>query len=310
MHWLTKPGTSWPEMDRITIQASKELRAIPGRPQLRRPHRPGPDHGRGGRHVLRRELDQRRSRRSTTTRRVARDPGDGRRLPRPLSRRADLSEGADPGGADRIAARPSSCASIGRDLDVLRDKAGGESRKPSKGSTGIVDLHVELPDEDPADRGQGRSRPGPALRPQAGRCAASRGHAWSPARKSATSTSDNRTYDVHVWSIPEARDSLTDIREHADRHAQRRPRAAAGGGRRAHRADAQRHQARERSSGASTSAPTCAGRDLGSVVADVEAALGDSRFPAGVPRRAAGRVHRAAGGPEAAHADLRSSPRS
>jgi CzcA family heavy metal efflux pump len=30
MHWLTKPGTSWPEMNRITIQGSKELRDIPG----------------------------------------------------------------------------------------------------------------------------------------------------------------------------------------------------------------------------------------------------------------------------------------
>ncbi|HBG96534.1 MAG TPA: acriflavin resistance protein [Chromatiaceae bacterium] len=30
MHWLTKPGTSWPEMNRITIQSSHELRAIPG----------------------------------------------------------------------------------------------------------------------------------------------------------------------------------------------------------------------------------------------------------------------------------------
>jgi Cu/Ag efflux pump CusA len=30
MHWLTKPGTSWPEMNRITMQASPELRAIPG----------------------------------------------------------------------------------------------------------------------------------------------------------------------------------------------------------------------------------------------------------------------------------------
>lgn len=30
MHWLTKPGTSWPEMNRITIQSSKELREIPG----------------------------------------------------------------------------------------------------------------------------------------------------------------------------------------------------------------------------------------------------------------------------------------
>jgi CzcA family heavy metal efflux pump len=30
MHWLTKPGTSLPEMDRITIQGCKELRTIPG----------------------------------------------------------------------------------------------------------------------------------------------------------------------------------------------------------------------------------------------------------------------------------------
>ena len=30
MHWLTKPGTSYPEMNRITIASSKELRAIPG----------------------------------------------------------------------------------------------------------------------------------------------------------------------------------------------------------------------------------------------------------------------------------------
>ncbi|MGB5848067.1 MAG: efflux RND transporter permease subunit, partial [Ignavibacteriaceae bacterium] len=30
MHWLTKPGTSWPEMNRITIAGSKELRSIPG----------------------------------------------------------------------------------------------------------------------------------------------------------------------------------------------------------------------------------------------------------------------------------------
>jgi CzcA family heavy metal efflux pump len=30
MHWVTAPGTSHPEMNRITIEASKELRAIPG----------------------------------------------------------------------------------------------------------------------------------------------------------------------------------------------------------------------------------------------------------------------------------------
>jgi len=30
MHWLTKPGTSWPEMQRISIQSAKELLEIPG----------------------------------------------------------------------------------------------------------------------------------------------------------------------------------------------------------------------------------------------------------------------------------------
>jgi CzcA family heavy metal efflux pump len=30
MHWVTKPGTSYPEMNRITIKASSELRNIPG----------------------------------------------------------------------------------------------------------------------------------------------------------------------------------------------------------------------------------------------------------------------------------------
>ena len=30
MHWLGKPGMSRPEMYRITVQASRELRAIPG----------------------------------------------------------------------------------------------------------------------------------------------------------------------------------------------------------------------------------------------------------------------------------------
>jgi Cu/Ag efflux pump CusA len=30
MHWVTRPGTSHPDMIRITTQASKELRSIPG----------------------------------------------------------------------------------------------------------------------------------------------------------------------------------------------------------------------------------------------------------------------------------------
>ena len=61
MHWLTKPGTSWPEEKRITIKARKELQPIPGVRNFGCPHRPGPDHGRGLWRVFRRELDQRRS---------------------------------------------------------------------------------------------------------------------------------------------------------------------------------------------------------------------------------------------------------
>ena len=45
MHWVTKPGTSWPEMNRITIRGSKELRAIPGGEKFRSTYRTSLLHG-------------------------------------------------------------------------------------------------------------------------------------------------------------------------------------------------------------------------------------------------------------------------
>ena len=50
MHWLTKPGTSHPEMYRITVQASRELRIDTWGAQFRGPHRTSHCSGRGGGH--------------------------------------------------------------------------------------------------------------------------------------------------------------------------------------------------------------------------------------------------------------------
>jgi Cu/Ag efflux pump CusA len=41
MHWITKPGTSVGEQRRMSMQASRELRAIPRRAELRVAYRPG-----------------------------------------------------------------------------------------------------------------------------------------------------------------------------------------------------------------------------------------------------------------------------
>ena len=100
MHWVGVPSTSDAETVRTTTAVSKELRAIPGRAQLRGPHRPGPARRGGLRGQLRRELDQPRSRR-----RLHQGPGGDRRgrreVPRPLRRGPDLPRRAHRGGAHR-----------------------------------------------------------------------------------------------------------------------------------------------------------------------------------------------------------------
>ena len=73
----------------------------PRRPQLRLAHRTGVPLGRAVRHLLRRELDQRRP--EGRLRPHARQRAGGRqRVPRHPPRRADLPQGADPGGPDGI----------------------------------------------------------------------------------------------------------------------------------------------------------------------------------------------------------------
>ena len=72
----------------------------PGRAQLRGAHRSGEQRRRGRGAGVRRELDQHRSR-SRLRRDLAGGPDGGGRVPGPLPRRADVPEGADPGGAHR-----------------------------------------------------------------------------------------------------------------------------------------------------------------------------------------------------------------
>ena len=120
-------------MIRITTAASNELRADPRRAQLRRPHRPGAARRRGRRHQFRRELDQHRSRRSTTTRPRG-SPGGRRRLSRALPRRADLPEGADPGGADRLE-RGDRRPHLRPRLTILREQGRRGQGRSSRRST-------------------------------------------------------------------------------------------------------------------------------------------------------------------------------
>ena len=116
-----------------------------------------------------------------------------------------------------------------------------------------------------------------------------------------------RTYDVNVWSTPETRDSLTSIRELLiDTPSGEQVRLADVADVQ-HRADAERHQARRTARAGSTSSANVQGRDLGSVVARRRSGAREDRVPAGVPRRAAGRVRRAAGGPAAPAVARRSS---
>ena len=150
---------------------------------------------------------------STMTRRVAKHRGSGRRLSRPLSRRADVSEGKNSRGADGLRRSRSSCASIGPDLDVAPRARRRRCRQAMKEIHGLVDLHVELQVEIPQIASQGRSGSSQALRHSSpAMCAAPRPFDVR-LRSRRHLRHDGKAYDVNVWSTPGTRDSLSDIRE-------------------------------------------------------------------------------------------------
>ena len=293
MHWVTKPGTSWPEMQRITIQGSKELRAIPGVRNF------GAHIGQAlimdevvgvhfGENWI--SVDPKVDYDETLAKiqeAVDGYPGLYRDVQTYLKER--IREVLT-GGSEAVNVRI-----FGDDLHVLHDTAE-KVRDALKGVKGLVDLHVELHQEIPqievkVDLAKAEKygvSPGDVRRASATLVAG---------EEVGDIHIGNRTYDVHVWSVPEARQSLTDIQELlidtprggvvqlqqvADVRVAGTPNVVT------HENHKRRLDVRA----------NVRGRDLGSVTRDVEDRLTRSQVPPGILPGAGGRVPGAASGPE------------
>ncbi|HEY7449162.1 MAG TPA: efflux RND transporter permease subunit [Vicinamibacterales bacterium] len=209
MHWLTKPGTSWPEMDRITIQASKELRSIEGVRNF-------------GAHIGQALLmdevvgmyfgenwisvdpsvdyDQ-------TLRKIQQTvegyPGLYRDVQTYLKER--IREVLT-GTSDAIVVRI-----YGRDLKVLEQKAT-EVKEALAKIPGIIDLHQAFQEDIPqidvtVDLSKAQRY---GIKPGDVRRAATTMVAGEEVGDIHIAS---RTYDVNVWSVPETRNSLSALRE-------------------------------------------------------------------------------------------------
>ena len=209
MHWLGKPGMSHPEMYRITVQASKELRAIPGVRNF-------------GAHIGRAVAADEVVGMYFTENWVSIDPDvDYDKTLAAIQETVDGYPGLVrdvqtylkerirevlTGSSEAIVLRI-----YGPELEVLRSKAQ-EVRQILAGIDGIVDLHVELQVDIPqiqvtvdlAKAERYGIKPGDVRRAAATLVA---GTEVSDIHK------DNYVYEVQMWSIPETRHSLTSIRE-------------------------------------------------------------------------------------------------
>ena len=209
MHWLTKPGTSWPEMDRITIQASKELRSIPGVRNF------GAHIGQAllmdevvgmyfGENWI--SVDPSVDYNATLAKiqqTVEGYPGLYRDVQTYLKER--IREVLT-GTSDAIVVRI-----YGRDLKVLEQKATEVKEALSK-VPGIIDLHQafqeDIPQVDVKVDLMKAQRYG--IKPGDVRRAATTMVAGEEVGDIHIAS---RTYDVNVWSVPETRNSLSALRE-------------------------------------------------------------------------------------------------
>ena len=255
----------------------------PGGPQLRLPHRAGDGLGRDLRRLLRRELDQHQPRRG-----LRRHPGqgsqDGGGLSRPLPGRADLPARADQGGADRYERvdrrahlRPGPAGPAreggggrGEDRQVSRARSTCRRTSPRTCPTSRCELNLA------AARRYGL-KPGDVRR-QTSTILAS--------EEVSDLFHEGKAYDVHVWSIPSARDSLSDVQRLAARHARRR----SGPSRRRWPTSGLPRPRTTSSASSSRAGSTWArmwseGHDLASTVEDVEERLRRSTCPPGTTPR-------------------------
>jgi CzcA family heavy metal efflux pump len=209
MHWVTSPDTSLPEMLRITTRASKELRAIPGVRNF-------------GAHIgqafaadevvgvnfgenwisISRDADYDKTH-ALIEEMVEGYPGLYRDVQTYLKERIrEVLTGAGEAIVVRI---------FGPDLGVLRDKAE-DVRAAIADIPGLVNLHKELIVEVPhiqvtvnlEEARRHGLKPGDVRRASASLMAG---------EEVGDIFIEGRTYDVHVWTAPEARHSIDSVRD-------------------------------------------------------------------------------------------------
>src|SRR5918996_4817898 len=275
MHWLTKPGTSLPEETRISMVACRELRQIPGvrncgshiGQAFFSDEVVGVDFGENWVSVDP-EADYDATLASIQET-VNGYPGLFRDVQTYLKERIrEVLTGASQAVVVRIA---------GDDLPVLRQLAHDVEERLA-GVEGLVDLHAELQEDVPhvqveVDLAAAHLygvTPGDVRRTAAVLMQGVEvNDIWKPAR----------VFDVNVWSVPEARSSLTSIRELAiDTPRGQVPLAELADVRIVPTPNMIR---REDVSRRIDVTADVRGRDLGSVVADVERALAGVDFPRG-----------------------------
>jgi CzcA family heavy metal efflux pump len=276
MHWLTPPGTSHPEMFRMTVLASRELRSIPGVRNF-------------GAHIGQAfnadepvgidftenwiSVDPKVDYNKTLAaihQTVAGYPGMYRDVQTFLRERV---KEALTGAGESIVVRI-----FGPELDVLRGRAA-QVRQALTGIQGIVDLHEELQKEIPqvqitvdfAKAGRVGLKPG-EIRRAAGIIFA--GQEISDIHR------EGKVYDVIVWSTPQTRHSLTSVQEllldtPKDGHVR------LGDVADVRIAPSPNIVRRENASRRIDVHANVRGRDLGSVVHDVQQRLQSVQFPLG-----------------------------
>jgi CzcA family heavy metal efflux pump len=209
MHWITKPGTSLPEERRIVAQGSSELRAVDGvrsfgshiGQALQGEEIAGVDFGENWISIAP-DADYEKTR-GEVEEVVAGYPGMFTNVETYLAER--ISEVIS-GESEPIVVRI-----IGPDLPTLRQKAD-EVKHVLAEIDGIVDEHVELQVEVPqveidVDLEKAKLvgiKPGDVRRAAA---------TIMSGEEVGDIFRDGKTYDVQVWSVPEARDNVEDIKE-------------------------------------------------------------------------------------------------
>jgi CzcA family heavy metal efflux pump len=274
MHWLTKPGTSWPEMVRISIEGCAELKTMPGIRNC------GSHIGQAlvmdevvgmyfGENWV--SVDPAQPYDETVDAIQAMVDGYPGLFRDVLTYLKERIREVLTGSSDAIVVRI-----FGQDLQTLHETAS-ELRNEMAGIEGIIDLHVELHEDIPqveieVDLDMAAAY---GLKPGDVRRATARMVAGEEAGDIHI---NNRTYDVQVWSTPENRHSLASLErllinfpgggavplsEVADVRVAPTPNVIE-----------REHLKRKIDVSANVR-----GRDLGSVYADVEAAMERVNFP-------------------------------